>query len=98
MLEELIKIKNKIIGIAIEFHYPENNMKQIKKFIKKIDLKITHIHGNNFWKLNRNGNPDLLEITFEKKPLIKGKKIKNSHILDMPNNPGAKEVLLKFDR
>ena len=96
VLDELIKIKNKITGIVIEFHFPEKNLKKINSFINKINLKITHIHGNNFWGVSRKGNPNLLEITFEKNPKIISKKIKLPHILDMPNNPYKKDLTLNF--
>jgi hypothetical protein len=98
VLDELIKIKNKITGIVIEFHYPEKNLQKIKSFIRKINLKLTHIHGNNFWGINRKGNPNLLEITFEKNPKIISKKIKFPHALDMPNNPYKKDLTLNFSK
>ena len=94
----MIKIKNNITGIIIEFHYPEKNLQKIKSFIKKMNLKITHIHANNFGGLSRNGNPNLLEITFEKNPKIINKEIKLTHVLDMSNNPNKNDLTLNFNK
>ena len=42
--------------------------KKIKNFINKINLDITHIHANNFGIADLNGNPTVVEITFENNP------------------------------
>lgn len=96
ILDEFIKIKNKISGIIIEFHEINKNLNKIKNFIKKINLKITHIHPNNYGGISRNGNPNLLEITFEKKPKFKNYKLSFPHPLDRANNPSLDDIILKF--
>ena len=96
ILDELIMIKNKISGIIIEFHEINKNLNRIKNFIQKINLKITHIHPNNYGSISRNGNPNLLEITFEKKPKFKNYKVSYPHPLDRANNPNLNEIILKF--
>ena len=96
ILSELVKIKKKITGIVIEFHDTTKKIDQIKKFIKKINLKITHVHGNNFgkyYKIKQN----ILEITLEKKVKILNKKVIFPHPLDMPNNPKKEDIILKFN-
>ena len=67
ILDELIKIKDKITGIIIEFHDVDLHVTKIENFINNIGLKLIHIHPNNFGGLDRFGNPNLIELTFEKK-------------------------------
>mgnify|MGYP001071986396 CR=1 FL=1 len=71
-------------------------MKKILKFINKFNLKITHIHPNNWGGVDKFGNPIVIEVTFEKY-FIKNK-IKNKlpNKLDMKNNTNLKDIKLKF--
>ena len=64
ILDELIKIKDKITGIIIEFHDVDLHVTKIENFINNIGLKLIHIHPNNFGGLDRFGNPNLIELTF----------------------------------
>ena len=96
ILDEFIMIKDKISGIIIEFHEINKNLNIIENFIKKINLKVTHIHPNNYGGISRNGIPNLLEITFEKKPKFKNYKVSFPHPLDRANNPSLDDIILKF--
>ena len=96
ILDELIKIKNKITGIIIEFHDFDLHQSRIENFIKNIGLKLIHIHPNNYGGLDKFGNPTLLELTFEKEPIIINEINTLPNKFDMKNNPDADDVNLTF--
>ena len=96
ILDELIKIKKKITGIIIEFHDADLHESKIKNFIDNIGLKLVHIHPNNFGGLDKFGNPYLIELTFEKEPIILKETNSLPHKFDMKNNPDADDITLTF--
>ena len=96
ILDQIIKIQNKLIGLIIEFHDVDLHYKVIKNFMKKLNLKLIHIHGNNYSEMDNFGNPTMIELTFEKNPVVSKKKSKIPHPLDQPNNNKKKEVILNF--
>ena len=97
ILDEIIKNKNNINCIIIEFHDVDLHIKRIVNFIKNIKFHLTHIHANNFGGTDNNGDPKVLEVTFEKKPkIIKVNEAKQSHKLDSRNNPEIKDIKLIF--
>lgn len=96
VLDELIEIKNKITGIVIEFHDFDLHLSKIENFIKNIGLKLVHIHPNNFGGFDKFGNPCLVELTFDKEPLIINEINTLPHKYDMKNNPNIDDVKLIF--
>ena len=44
----------------------DKNKRIIENFIKSFDLELTHIHPNNYGKLDLNNDPSIIELTFEK--------------------------------
>jgi hypothetical protein len=96
ILDELIKIKKKITGIVIEFHDVDLHLSKIENFINNIGLKLIHIHPNNFGGLDKFGNPYLIELTFEKEPVILKETNSLPHKHDMKNNPDADDITLTF--
>ena len=101
ILDSIIKNKEKLIGLVIEFHDVDVNIEKIENFIKNMNLELIHIHANNFiydannWKNNFN-YPPCLELTFEKKPIIKNVNYYQPNVLDRPNSKHAKEISLEF--
>jgi len=96
ILDELIKIKNKITGIVIEFHDIDLHRLKIENFINNIGLKLVHIHPNNFGGIDKFGNPYLLELTFDKEPIVLNVANTLPHKYDMKNNPDADDINLTF--
>lgn len=96
ILDDLIKIKKKINGLIIELHDIDLHHNKIKKFINNLGLHLTHIHPNNYSEPDKYGNPTTVEITFEKYPIILGKKVKLPNKLDMKSNPRSIDYNLKF--
>ena len=97
ILDELITIKNKITGLVIEFHDVDLHLSKIQNFINNIGLKLIHIHPNNFGGLDKFGNPYLIELTFEKEPVILKETNSLPHKYDMKNNPDADDITLTFE-
>lgn len=96
ILDELIKIKNKITGIVIEFHDIDLHRSKIKNFINNIGLKLVHIHPNNYGGLNKFGDPYLLELTFDKDPVVLNPVNTLPHKYDMKNDPSTDDITLTF--
>ncbi len=70
ILPELIKFPERVTGMALEFHDvdSEPRFKAVIADIQKSFL-ITHLHVNNHGGVNKQGLPNLLEITFINKEL-----------------------------
>lgn len=85
-LDCIIKNQNKIIGLIVEFHDIDLHMEKIKNFINKLNLEITHIHANNFGIADVNGNPAVIEMTFENNPTKIGENLEIPNKLDTKNN------------
>ena len=98
-----IKFYSKRINcLIIEFHDIKKNLKKIYNFIDNIkDLKSIHIHGNNINKLDKNGYPYAIEITFINVKRIKYEKksnLKNYPIsgLDFPSVKRNDDIKINF--
>ena len=60
-------------------------------------LDLTHIHPNNYGSPDQNGDPILIELSFERQPKILGGEIKIPNILDQKNNPKSKDINIRFN-
>ena len=96
IIEDILEIKNKIVGLVIEFHDIDLHMDKIEQFISAIRLELIHLHPNNYCKLDKIGNPTTIEISFDKRPII----IKNlttiPHELDQKCNPNGPDIDINF--
>jgi hypothetical protein len=97
IFNELIEIKNKILGLVIEIHDIDLHKDKIINFINQLGMQLVHIHPNNFAGVDENNDPIVLELTFEKKPEISNGEIIFPNKLDMKNNPLIKDIYLNFD-
>ena len=96
IFNNILKIKRKLTALVIELHDIDFHEKKIENFLKKVDMNITHIHPNNYGPLDLKKNPTVIEITLEKNPIIKSKKIKLPHFLDQKCDPHSKDIFLSF--
>jgi hypothetical protein len=96
LLNNLIIIQDKIVGLVIEFHALDKNIQKVIKFIKNFKLDLIHIHPNNFGILDKNLDPTVIELTFEKNPNIISLNYVNPNKLDIKNNFEEDEIFLKF--
>ena len=69
-------------SLIIEFHNLQKNLSKIKKFLKKLDLKIIHIHANNYGGVDKHNNPKVIELS-----LINTRKIKIKNIFSKRKYP-----------
>ena len=63
ILEPIKKNFQHIYLLIIEFHNIHKNISKIKKFLMKSKLKLIHIHGNNYSGINKNKDPNVIEMT-----------------------------------
>jgi len=96
ILDEIIKNQNKIIGIVIEFHDFDYHKNIIYDFYKKLNLDIIHIHPNNGAPVDKHGDPIVIELTFEKNPIVIGDNPVLPNKLDMKNSSCEKDIQLLF--
>ena len=96
ILDQLINIRNRISGIAIEFHQCDQNINLIEKFINQINLTVVHLHANNYDPVSNSGIPKTLEITLSSDPLVIGNVVNLPHEFDMPNKANKPEIKLDF--
>ena len=103
ILKQILNNSKKINTLLIEFHDIQKNMNLIKEFIEKSsDLKLIHIHGNNHSCVDKNTDPNIIELTFtniEKikfKQKITGKKYPIEK-LDYKNVYRKNDFILRFE-
>ena len=96
IIDDLIKFQKSIIGLAIEFHFCDQNINKILNFVDRFGLEIVHVHANNY-EDNRNKKfPGTLEISFAKNPKILDDFKTLPHKLDSPNRKKNAEIKLEF--
>ena len=101
LIDSLLKYKDRIIGMAIEFHDTDplriifiNSMKKLL-----LDFEIVHLHANNSSSSSSDGLPEVLEISFARRGdfISLGRRtelpIPN---LDHPNDITKQDFSLKF--
>ena len=76
----------------------ENLFKEDKdlNFIEKFNLKLVHIHANNWSTCGLNNIPSSIEFSFSKKPILLKNDLNFPHELDQNNNPNNDEIKLVF--
>lgn len=101
ILDEILNLN--LLCLIIEFSDFDKNISKIESFIKKFNLKIIHLHANNFGYINNEGLPEHMEITFanpnsisinEKKENLLHYPIKG---LDYPNDTKNRDIEIKFE-
>ena len=103
ILDQILDNSNKINTLIIEFHDIHKNIDKIEEFIiKSKDLKLIHIHANNFAGSNKDGDPNVIELTFininkNGLNLIKTDKSFPVKGLDYKNTHRKQDFLLKFN-
>ena len=82
ILNDIKKKSKKIFFLLIEFHNVHKNLSNIRNFISKSDLKIIHIHANNYGGIDKNGIPKVIELS-----MLNSKKININKILSNRKYP-----------
>jgi len=97
ILESILSNQNKLLGLIAEFHDYDLHKDRVLNFVKRLDLTLIHIHGNNTAKTDLNGDVTVFEVSFDKYPIKINEANRLPNLLDMPNDPNIKEVILKFN-
>ena len=102
ILNDIKKNSKKIIFLIIEFHDVNKHINKIKNFLKNLDLKIIHIHANNYGGIDKYGNPKVIELS-----LLNTKEVKVNNVfskkqypilnLDFKNFKRNDEIKIKFN-
>ena len=104
ILEDIVSHKNKLQGIVIEFHNLTKNLNKIYNLIDNLntDLKLVHIHINNYSVKETGQFPDAVELTFSRKNLHVENIINNKDYpiknLDFPNSKRNKDIKIRFTK
>jgi hypothetical protein len=99
ILDDILKYQDKIAGLVIEFHNVDLHKDIISDFIKKFDLSLCHIHGQNpsgTDYLDKNNDPIQVEMTFSNTKNILSTNPKIPHLLDQPADFRFQDVKLYF--
>lgn len=97
ILDEILKIGHLLTGLVVEFHSVNKNIEVVENFIKSFQLKLVHIHINNYGLLVNEDIPDVVELSFSK--FFESTKINSSlpHKLDQKNNIESWSYELNFE-
>ena len=82
VLNDIRKNSKKISFLIIELHDIHKNLGRIRSFIKRSDLRIVHIHANNYGGIDKNKNPKVIELS-----MLNSKKFKINKILSKRRYP-----------
>ena len=105
ILDQIASVKKKIQGIVIEFHKVTSNLDKIKNFLMAIDddLKLVHIHANNYSLKEFDQFPDAIELTISNINKLSNKEYRTSESheyplkgLDFPNSKRSQEIEIIF--
>ena len=96
LLDEILLYQKFLSGLIIEFHDVDLNQEKIAKCIDDFNLHLTHIHPNNFGLKDEKGDPKVIEMTFEKNPLIVDGDNVLPNNLDQSCDQKNEEIELKF--
>jgi hypothetical protein len=96
IIEDLLKIENKLVGLVIEFHDIDLHIDKIEKFMNKTKLELIHIHPNNYSSLDKFNNPITIELSFENNPTPVKNLFTIPHELDQNCNPRGPNMNISF--
>jgi hypothetical protein len=101
LFSKLIEYSSSFVGMVIEVHNlnERNNLINLFNLISKLDLKLVHIHVNNYFYYKKEdlAIPDILELTFSSSKNTRyNPHLSLPHRLDMPNNPNDGEFQIDF--
>lgn len=104
ILNQILDNQKSINGLLIEFHDLEKNNNKIKieNFISKLkDLKLIHIHANNYAPKDINNDPTVVEMSFTNNRYIESFSIDNPKTypiknLDVKNRKRLPDIPLFF--
>lgn len=102
VIEDVCRHNKKIVLLIIEFHDTGRREQEFSKVISKLQefFYLVHTYGNNFDSVADNGIPNVVELTFVNRNVLKGdyEKIKKLPLpkIDYPCNPSKADINLNF--
>lgn len=98
ILKDILDLEWKLTALVIEFHDIHLHLDELQLFLKQLKyLKLIHIHPNNYGIIDNKGDPTIIELSFDRDPIIVSKNLQLPHLLDQRNNIKNKDLLLKFE-
>ena len=67
LLDDIISFKNRLNGVAIEFHNVPDHIPEINDFILRLQMSVIGFNINEVGKLNIAGIPNVIELCFADK-------------------------------
>ena len=103
ILKDIKKNSKKIIFLIVELHDVNIHLNKIKNFLKNLDLKVVHIHANNYGGIDEKNNPKVIELSLINSKIIKIKKIYSKKKypilnLDYKNFKRRDDIKIKFNK
>ncbi len=97
VLDDIVKYAGRISALAIEFHDFDLHAERVRDFIAATDLKVAHVHCNNYCPVSDTGTPLALEVTLtSQSPLTTGS-VTLPHALDQTNFVKRPEISITFN-
>tara|TARA_Y100000816_G_scaffold285579_1_gene265411 strand:+ start:1491 stop:2273 length:783 start_codon:yes stop_codon:yes gene_type:complete len=102
IFKDIKKNSKKILFLILELHNVNKNINKIKNFLKGLDLKIIHMHGNNYGGIDEQNNPKVIELSLLNSKNIKILNIHSKSIypitgLDYKNLKRKDDIKIKFN-
>lgn len=108
---DVIASANHFIGIAIEFHDVAQRLDEVRAIVEALRQThfIDHVHANNFGRIDENGVPDVLEISFSRRDTaLEGdatwfaraglKRSRDGEAVDAPNGPDRPDIKITWSQ
>ena len=97
LLNDLLARASQISGLVVEFHDIHQHLDELTHFIESFPLTLVHVHSNNFGgKVDANGDPLTLELSFSANPVRVSDEQTIPHPLDQLNFPKQDELPMIF--
>jgi hypothetical protein len=93
VISEILSLKNRFNGVAIEFHDVPDHIVEINYFIANIDMVLIGFCINETGKLNQSGIPNTIELSFAKEMFVTPNAY-DTHSGKVLSNEGANELLI----
>lgn len=98
ILKDILDIESRLTGLVIEFHDINVHLDELQSFLKQLTyLKLIHIHPNNYGGIDNKGDPTIIELSFDRDPIVVSKNLQLPHFLDQRNNIRKNDLTLKFE-
>ena len=97
LLDDILKKEIVFTGIVIEFHEVSKHVEEIENFITILNLKLVHLHINNYASITPDGIPEVMELSFSRNGDSDYFQNKLPHKLDQNNDPDSWSYELSFE-